>query len=191
MMRRHAQVAPVFERELRHFLKPRGADLAAQAVMFELHRASSDSVAAMELAALRSLGLSHAGFVLLTTLWISGPREVRDLARAQRVSKPAIVSCVHTLERSHLVRRVRSSIDRRLVTVELTKTGRALIQKAQTALHRCERLLTRDLSASQKRTLAELLRRIGNSARRAITQTTTHGLRPAAVRRVPPAAPHS
>jgi DNA-binding MarR family transcriptional regulator len=169
-MRHHAQPPSPFERDLRHFLKPRGVDLDAQAVMFELHRTSTDVVAALEAAALRSFGLSHAGFVLLMTLWISGGREVRDLARAQRVSKPAIVSCVHTLERSRLVRRVRSEVDKRLVTVELTRHGRSLVEKAQVALHRCERLLTRDLTATQKRTLAELLRRVGRTARGATLQ---------------------
>jgi len=169
-MTKRATGAPVFERDLRNFLKPRGVDVDAQAVMFQLHRTSTDAVAAMEAAALRSFGLSHAGFVLLMTLWISGGREVRDLARAQRVSKPAIVSCVHTLERSRLVRRVRSEIDKRLVTVELTRHGRSLVEKAQVALHRCERLLTRDLTAAQKRTLAELLRRVGRTARGATLQ---------------------
>jgi MarR family 2-MHQ and catechol resistance regulon transcriptional repressor len=165
-MMRHVAVGPApFERELRHFLKPRGVDLDAQAVLFQLYRTSTDAVAATEAAALRGLGLSHAGYVLLMTLWISGPREVRDLARAQRVSKPAIVSCVHTLERSDLVRRVRSVTDRRLVRVELTKRGRARIEKAQLALHRCERALTRDLSVRDKRRLAELLRRLGRAAR--------------------------
>jgi DNA-binding MarR family transcriptional regulator len=158
---------PAFERDLRNFLKPRGVDLDAQAVMFQLYRASTDAVAVTEEAALRSLGLSHAGFVLLMTLWISGPREIRELARAQRVSKPAIVSCVHALERARLVRRVRSRTDKRLVTVELTTGGRSLVEKGQTALHRCERDLTRDLSAAEKRKLAELLRRVGQTARAA------------------------
>lgn len=163
---RHGTVerAP-FERELRHFLKPRGVDLDAQAVLFQLYRTSTDAVAATESVALRGLGLSHAGYVLLMTVWISGPREVRELARAQRVSKPAIVSCVHTLERSGLVRRVRSTTDRRLVRIELTKRGRLRVEKAQVALHRCERVLTRDLSVRDKRRLAELLRRVGHTAR--------------------------
>ena len=164
-MRRRRIPIPPFERELREFLQPRGVDLDAQAVMFQLYRTSTDAVAATEAAALRALGLSHAGYVLLMTLWISGPREVRDLAQAQRVSKPAIVSCVHTLERGQLVRRVRSDTDRRLVSVELTRGGRALVERAQVALHRCERALTRDLTVSEKRKLAELLRRIGHTAR--------------------------
>ncbi len=166
-MRHHAQPPSPFERDLRHFLKPRGGDLDAQAVMFELHRTATDTVAAIEAAALRPFRLSHAGFVSLMTLWLSGPREVRDLAHAQRVSKPAIVSSVHTLERARLVRRVRSETDRRLVTVQLTKRGRAIVEKAQASLHRCERLLMSGLTAAQKRALAELLRRVGNNARNA------------------------
>jgi DNA-binding MarR family transcriptional regulator len=156
---------PSFEAELREFFGPRGVDLDAQAVVFGLFRASTDVIAALEGGALRSQGLSHAGFVLLMSLWITGAREVRDLASMQRVSRPAVVSCVDTLARAGLVRRVRSGDDRRLVRVELTPQGRALVEKAQVALHACERYLTSGLRTQEKRALADLLRRVGRTAR--------------------------
>ena len=155
----------LFEALLRNFSRSRDVDLDAQAVIFNLYRASTDVIAAMEAAALQPSGLTHAGFVLLMALWIAGSREVRELAQLQRVSRPAIVSAVRTLERANLARRVRSETDRRLVRVELTPRGRELIGRVQEVQHRFERAVTRALTAAEKQTLADLLRRIAQAAR--------------------------
>jgi len=160
-----AAAIPPYEQELRAFLRPRGVDLDAQAVVFQLYRTSSDVIAAMEAAALRRRGLSHAGFALLMTLWVSGPREVRTLARIHHLSKPSIVSAIGTLERAGLVRRQRAREDRRLVRVTLTAAGRRLIDRAQAALHRCERILAGGLAPAEQRQLASWLRQIGDVAR--------------------------
>lgn len=151
----------LFERELRDFSRSRGADLDAQAVVYNLYRVATDVVAAMESSALQPHGLTHAGFVLLMTLWISGAREIRELAVLQRVSRPAIVSAVSTLERAGWVKRLRNQTDRRLVRVELTATGRALIERAHSGQHRFECAVSQALTRAEQRTLAELLRRVG------------------------------
>ena len=155
---RHAQ-------ELRAFLAPLGVDLDAQAVCFQLYRTSTDVIAAFEARALRPLGLSHTGFALLTTIWVGGPQEVRSLARKLRLSKPSITSAIGTLERAGLVRRERSTDDKRLVSVTLTAAGRRLVRKAQSALHRCELTLTAGLSRTEQRQMAAWLRRVGDAAR--------------------------
>ena len=73
------------------------------------------------------------------TLWITGPRETRELASVLRVTKGAIVGAVNTLEHRNLVRRLRSETDRRLVTVELTDAGDALISRRAARLARTGR----------------------------------------------------
>lgn len=154
----------LFECLLRDFSRERGIDLDAQAVVYNLYRVATDVIATVEASALQPHGLTHAGFVLLMALWISGPREIRELARLQRVSRPAIVSAVGTLERAGFVRRVRDDSDRRLVRVELTVEGRALIRRANTVHHRFEQRISRVLSRQEQRTLAGLLRRLGHAA---------------------------
>ena len=153
-----------YEQDLREFLKPRGVDLDAQSAMFLLFRTHTDTIATMEMS-LRPFGLTHAGFVLLMTLWISGPQETRELARVQRVSRPAIVSAVDTLERRGLVRRTRSQVDRRLVRVEITARGTTTVEQAQRAWHAAERRIAGVLSKEEQRTLADMLRRLGAAAR--------------------------
>lgn len=152
---------PPYEKRLRDFFARRGVDLDAQAVGFLMFRTETDIIAQIEAKALRPLGLTHASFVLLMTLWMYGPSEPRLLARVQRVSRPTIVSNVNTLERAGLVRRVPSEVDRRLVTVELTPAGLRAVEKAQQRVHKVESAIAAALTRDEQRALARLLRKLG------------------------------
>jgi DNA-binding MarR family transcriptional regulator len=157
---------PLFEQQLRDHVRAHGDDLDAQAVNFNLFRTGTDLLSEMEAEALRPLGLTHAGFVILMTIWITGPRETRELARVLRVSRPAIVSAVDTLARSHLVRRIRSQDDRRLVSVALTPAGTRLVARAHDRWHREERRTAAVLTRAEQRMLAGLLRKLRTAIRR-------------------------
>jgi DNA-binding MarR family transcriptional regulator len=154
-----------FEQHLQAFLAQRGTDLDAQAAVFNLDHAAMDVIATMEGLALRPHELTHAGFVVLMTLWITGSRETRELAAVLRVTRGALVGSVNTLEKRGLVRRIRSEIDRRLVTVELTDAGRDLVTRVQKDWHALEVEVTRGLTAGEKRTLASLCRKMAAGAR--------------------------
>lgn len=156
---------PLFERHLQAFLAQRGTDVEAQAAVFNLDHAAGEVLTTLEGIALRPHDLTHAGFVLLMTLWITGPRETRELASVLRVTKGAIVGAVNTLERRDLVGRERSLIDKRLVTVTLTDEGRALIARVQKDWRDLEVEVTADLSPAEKRELAALCRKMSVSAR--------------------------
>ena len=113
------------------FLARAGTDVDSQAAVFNLDHAALDVIATMEGLALRPHELTHAGFVLLMTLWITGPRETRELAAVLRVTKGAIVGAVNTLERRGLVQRDRSPDRPPPRSVELTESGRDLISRVQ------------------------------------------------------------
>jgi len=154
-----------YEQHIQTFLARTGTDLDAQAAVFNLDHAAMDVIATMEGLALRRHGLTHAGFVVLMTIWISGPRETRELAAVLRVTRGAIVGSVNTLEKKGLVRRRRSKIDRRLVTVELTDSGLDLVTRVQKDWHALEVEVTRGLTAEEQRTLASLCRKMAAGAR--------------------------
>jgi DNA-binding MarR family transcriptional regulator len=154
-----------YEQHIQAFLGRTGTDLDAQAAVFNLDHAAMDVIATMEGLALRPYDLSHAGFVLLMTLWITGPRETRALAAVLRVTRGAIVGSVNTLERRGLVRRIRSKVDRRLVTVELTDSGLDLITRVQKDWHALEVEVTGGLTLEEQRTLAGLCRKMAAGAR--------------------------
>lgn len=148
------------ERVFRAFLKARGFDDDVMAVAFHLYRATQEAIARAEAEVLRPLGLSWVAYVTLMGLWVRGSAEVRALARMQAASKPAVVKSLDGLERRRLVRRRRSDRDRRLVDVELTGAGRALIARVQREVHRREHRLTGRLTVAEKRLLAGLLRKL-------------------------------
>jgi MarR family 2-MHQ and catechol resistance regulon transcriptional repressor len=156
---------PAFERYMRSFLRERGTDLDAQAAVYNLDRTATDALSTLESIALRPHDLSHAGFVLLMSLWIIGPRETRELAAVLRLTKGAIVSSVDTLERRGLVARTRSETDRRLVSVSLTEAGRDLIARVQEDWHTLEVKVTAGLTDDEKQTLASLCRKVAHTAR--------------------------
>jgi MarR family transcriptional regulator, organic hydroperoxide resistance regulator len=151
------------ERVFRTFLASRGFDDDVMAVAFHLYRATQEAIARAEAEVLRPVGLSWVGYVTLMGLWILGRSEVRALARLQVASKPAVVKSLDVMERRGLVRRRRSTADRRLVDVELTAAGRTLVRRVQREIHRREHRLTGRLTATEKRTLARLLRKLDTS----------------------------
>ena len=154
---------PDDERRLRTFLAPRGFDADVMAVAYHLYRATQEAIARAETEVLRPHGLSWVGYVTLMGLWVRGPLEVRELADMQVASKPAVVKSLDVMERLRLIRRRRSKTDRRLVGVELTTTGRALVRRVQRDVHRREHRLTGRLTAREKRVLAQLLRKLDTS----------------------------
>jgi MarR family transcriptional regulator, organic hydroperoxide resistance regulator len=155
---------PAFEQHLQAFLARRGTDIDAQAAVFNLDHGALEVISTLEGLALRPQDLTHAGFVLLFTLWVTGPRETRELAAVLRVTKGAVVGAVNTLERRGLARRVRSDVDRRLVTYELTDEGASLIARVQKQWRELEVEVTSSLTIAEKRTLSALCRKMAEAA---------------------------
>lgn len=65
---------------------------------------------------------------LLSVLVFAGPQPMRRLAEVEQVSPPAITKLVTALETRGLVVRRPSPADRRVVLVEATPDGRALLE---------------------------------------------------------------
>lgn len=151
------------ERAFRDVLVPLGYDGDVLSVSFQIYRSTQEAIARAEAEVLRPAGISWVSYVTLMTLWARGASEVRMLAQAQVATKAAVVKSLDALERQGLARRVRSKRDRRLVTVEITPRGSALIKRVQADLHVLEHRLTHALSAAEKRQLAGLLRKLDTS----------------------------
>ena len=68
---------------------------------------------------------------LLSVLVFAGPQSMRRLAQIEQVSPPAITKLVTALEGQGLVTRTPSDRDRRVVLVEATPQGRALLESGR------------------------------------------------------------
>jgi DNA-binding MarR family transcriptional regulator len=69
----------------------------------------------------------------LSTLELTGPRRITDLAACEGVMQPSMTALVSALERSGLVERRRDSSDRRVVLVALTPDGSDYIRARREA----------------------------------------------------------
>ena len=72
---------------------------------------------------LEAVGLTDAQWVPLLKLKFGGATPVAELARGCEVDAGAMTRMLDRLEAKGLVRRVRSTVDRRVVTIELTPEG--------------------------------------------------------------------
>jgi DNA-binding MarR family transcriptional regulator len=70
---------------------------------------------------------------LLSVLAFRGPLPMTTLAEIEQVSPPAITKLVAALEERDLAERRRSDSDRRVVLVDATPTGRALLDRGRAA----------------------------------------------------------
>lgn len=113
--------------------------------------------------------LAAAGFTptqlgVLEAILHKGPLTQRELTRKVLTSAGNMTDVVDKLEARGLVRRTRSPRDRRIVPVELTHSGRALIEGLFPDHARDIAEAMSGLSGEELRVLDRLLRKLGLSA---------------------------
>ena len=120
---------------------------------------------------LEAEGLTNGDWKVLTTLRWAEPqqRTAGDLARRAELTSGTMTSRLDHLESAGLVRRVRSTEDRRSVLVELTAEGRQKLDQAMGVQAEKEKLLTAALTPEEMDQLSGLLRRVMISVENRIT----------------------
>jgi len=135
-------------------------DYRAMAVVANIWRTSQAVKLKLERELLRACDLTWAGFSTLFIIWVWGPLEIRAIAQHQGVARATVTSNVTQLESNGLCRRVPSSTDRRLVRVELTEQGLALIEQLFPRFNAGEAEIAACLSFEEQEQLARLLRKV-------------------------------
>ena len=110
-------------------------------------------------------GLTNAQWVPLLKLYMGSASTVAELARECRLDAGGMTRLLDRLEAKGLVRRVRSSEDRRVVNLELTDPGRTAAKRIPAVLCDAQNALMRGFTVQEWQQLQELLRRILDNAR--------------------------
>jgi len=99
--------------------------------------------------------MSDGQFSVLYTLKASGPHTLGELADHERVTAPSMNRTVNCLEESGWITRTPDETDRRKVNIEITDDGRSLVTEALQRRDRWLAIALGELSARQRKTLAD------------------------------------
>lgn len=138
----------------------------AAAAVSSLYRAANAVRVYLTNSVLREHGLTWTGFVVLWVVWIWDGMETRHAAENAAISKATLTGVVKTLEARGLITRRASGTDRRLVNLELTPAGTALMKELYPIFNAAEAEVMAGLSP---RSLTQLT----NSLRSIVTELET------------------
>jgi len=135
-------------------------NLESMALVSNIHRASATIRDHFERSVLTEAELHWSAFVTLWCLWIYGELETRRLAAEAGVAKSTLSGILNTLEGRKLVRRRVNEAERRLVIVNLTAAGAALISTLFPRFNAEETRIVARLSHAEMRAATEAIRTI-------------------------------
>ncbi len=121
-----------------------------------------------------SLDMCISDFGVLEVLLHKGPQSVSEIGRRVDLTSGSITTAIDRLEERGLVTRSEHAADRRARVVSLTRDGKARITHVfaghKTAMDRA----AHGLSKAERGTLIELLRKLGTTADRQLTEGDTN-----------------
>jgi DNA-binding MarR family transcriptional regulator len=132
----------------------------ASAAVSSLYRAANAVRVYLTNSVLREHGLTWTGFVVLWVVWIWDGVETRRAAENAAISKATLTGVVKTLEARGLITRRVGDSDRRLVNLELTPAGAALMKELYPAFNAAEAEVVAALSPRKLADLTNSLRSI-------------------------------
>ena len=135
-------------------------NLESMALVSNIHRASTTIRDHFERSVLTEAGLHWSAFVALWCLWIYGELETRRLAVEAGVAKSTLSGILNTLEARRLVRRRVNEAERRLVIVNLTAAGAALISTLFPRFNAEETRIVARLNHAEMRAATDAIRTI-------------------------------
>ena len=115
--------------------------------------------------ALEPRGLTNAQWVPLFKLHLGEASTVAELARQCQLDVGAMTRMLDRLEAKGLVTRVRSSEDRRVVNLELTREGRESAKQIPAVLCKVQNAFLQGFTQDEFRQLKALLRRVLDNGR--------------------------
>ncbi|MFV0462544.1 MAG: MarR family winged helix-turn-helix transcriptional regulator [Nostocoides sp.] len=135
-------------------------DFEAANGVLSIHRAANAARAHLTATVLRPNGLTWTGFLVLWIVWIWKSMETRHIAESVGISKATLTGVTNTLVDRGLVRRVPSTQDRRLVSLELTPKGITLLDRLFPTFNHIESDIVRDFDPTELNAMTTSLRKV-------------------------------
>jgi MarR family 2-MHQ and catechol resistance regulon transcriptional repressor len=135
-------------------------------VLMKAHRA----MARLAARSIVSLDMCISDFAVLEVLLHKGPQPVGEIGRRIDLTSGSITTAIDRLEERRLVARAAHASDRRARVVHLTPGGKARITRVFATHKEAMDRAAHDLSNAERGTLIELLKRVGTTAERQLTE---------------------
>jgi MarR family 2-MHQ and catechol resistance regulon transcriptional repressor len=135
-------------------------------VLMKAHR----SMARLAAQSIVSLDMCLSDFAVLEVLLHKGPQSVGEIGRRVDLTSGSITTAIDRLEKRVLVARAAHASDRRGRVVHLTPGGKARITRVFTTHKEAMDRVAHGLSKAERGTLVELLKRVGTTAERQLTE---------------------
>ncbi len=148
------------ERDVAHAFEGRSFDFSALLAVSNVFRAATAVRNHMEREVLSPHQLSWSAFVVLFVLRVWGKQESHRLASEAGITGGTLTGVLTTLERRGFAKRATHPTDGRRVIVSPTAKGRRAVDEIMPVFNRHEAMVTSDLSPSDRRELARLLRTV-------------------------------
>lgn len=103
------------------------------------------------------LGLSAAQLGALTVIGARPGRSQRELARTLGYNESAITALMRRMSEAELIVRTSSEVDRRVMTIDLSEKGRALVSASKPLLGRFQARLTEGFTEDELDVVARFL----------------------------------
>ena len=128
-----------------------------------LLRTGSDVLAAFE-KKLNSFDITQGGYLTLIVLMRNAGREISasELAGKVGVTRATMTGIIDTLAKRNLIERIPHRVDRRSMTVKLTKKGNNLLNKILPIIFGHATKLMSQISKSEHEILISLLTKVGS-----------------------------
>jgi MarR family 2-MHQ and catechol resistance regulon transcriptional repressor len=120
-----------------------------------------------------SLDVGISDFAVLEVLLHKGPQSVGEIGRRINLTSGSITTAIDRLERRGLVARAAHVRDRRARVVHLTREGRARITLVFATHKEAMDRAAHGLSKAERGTLIELLKKLGTTAERQLSEGDT------------------
>ena len=122
---------------------------------------------------IQSLEMCMSDFGVLEVLLHKGPQSVGEIGRRVELTSGSITTAIDRLEQRGLVARAAHASDRRARVVHLTPAGNAHITKEFARHKDAMDRAAHGLSKTERGTLVELLKKLGTTAERQLTEGDT------------------
>jgi len=148
------------ERAMRSHVESLALDFEAAHAVSSIYRAANAVRSYVWNEVLRPYDLTWTGFVVLWVVWIFDGMETRHAAEAAAISKATLTGVAKTLETRGWLTRTGRVDDRRLVELNLTDEGRALMEEVYPKFNAMESKVVSKLTTKRTTELTRGLRDI-------------------------------